>query len=76
MTGRRRTDPPDIDFTARVRATRLFFTRAPSPHVEFTEDASSESSSGSCRSGLPDSVDEGVTYHDIRVDYRIRGLLD
>ena len=65
----------DILFTARIQADELRFEVAPESSVEFTGDASAESSSGSARTNLPDEVDEHVTYRDVQIDYAIAAKL-
>ncbi|QGK70160.1 hypothetical protein GIY23_12035 [Allosaccharopolyspora coralli] len=66
---------PDIDFVARVDAGHLRFSEAPESHVEFSGNPEREAASGSVRRGLPDSVENNVTYRHVRVDYRIRSRL-
>jgi hypothetical protein len=76
MTGRaRRSAPVDLDFTAAVEATELRFDEVPESSVVFTGDPGHRSSSGSDRINLPDRVEEGVTYHEVRVDYWISSEL-
>ncbi|MER7010102.1 hypothetical protein ABT324_01550 [Saccharopolyspora sp. NPDC000359] len=72
MTG---PDQPDIDFVARVTAEELRFSEAPESRVEFSGHPERDSASGSVRHNLPGSVDDGVTYRRIRVDYRIRSKI-
>ncbi|QKW38329.1 hypothetical protein HUT06_33555 [Actinomadura sp. NAK00032] len=71
--GVRRT--ADILFTASIKADELRFEVAPENSVEFSGDASAESSSGSARTNLPDEVREHVTYRDVRIDYAIAAEL-
>ncbi|GAB3284056.1 hypothetical protein [Parasphingorhabdus pacifica] len=73
MTARR--EQPDIDFVAVVQAEELRFSEAPESHVEFFGHPERDSASGSVRRGLPDSVENNVTYRHIRVDYRIRSRI-
>ncbi|MER7078469.1 hypothetical protein SAMN02982929_02671 [Saccharopolyspora kobensis] len=70
-----RPDRPDIDFVARVTAEELRFSEAPESGVEFFGHPERDSASGSERLNLPDSVEDDVTYHCIRVDYRIRSKI-
>ena len=76
MTRRpRRPEPADLDFTATVEAKELRFDEVPETSVVFTGDPGYRSASGSDRTNLPDRVEEGVTYRDIRVDYGISSRL-
>lgn len=65
----------DIDFVAEVEAEQLRFSEAPDSRVEFFGTSGRDSASGSVRRGLPDSVENHVTYRNVRVDYRIRSRL-
>ncbi len=65
----------DIDFVAKVEAEQLRFSEAPDSRVEFFGSSERDSASGSVRRGLPDSVENDVTYRHVRVDYRIRSRL-
>lgn len=62
--------PADISFTSTVRAESLVFHSRPEVRVEFTGTAEDESASE--RSGFPKPVEPEVTYHDVRIDYRLR----
>lgn len=64
----------DIRFDATVRARRLRFHEQPRTRVEFFGTTTHESSSD--RTGLPDRVQAGTTYRDVRVDYRLAAALD
>jgi hypothetical protein len=76
MTRRpRRPDPADLDFTATVEAEELHFDEVPETSVVLTGDPGQQSASGSDRINLPDRVEEGVTYRDVRVDYRLASRL-
>ncbi|WP_406690021.1 hypothetical protein REH65_29405 [Saccharopolyspora sp. ID03-671] len=70
------SEDPDITFTSTVRAEEMTFLEAPDTRVDFTGDAADRSTSGSDRTNLPRPVAENTTYHDVRVDYRIRAHLD
>ncbi|WP_046472434.1 hypothetical protein [Allosalinactinospora lopnorensis] len=65
----------DVEITASVTGEELTFHEAPETAVEFPGDADQESASGSDRVNLPDQVETGVTYRDVRVDYRIASRL-
>jgi hypothetical protein len=54
-----RAERPDIELGAVVRAKRLRFNSVPE-----TQGSASE------REGLPDRVEPGVTYRDVRVRWR------
>jgi hypothetical protein len=65
---------PDVEVGASVKAKRLRFRSKPKAHVDLRgearePDARSEvqASSGSERQNLPEEVEPGVTYRDIRV---------
>lgn len=69
--GPRRPEPADLDFTATVEAKELHFYQVPQTSVVFTGEPDHQSASGCDRTNLPDRVQEGVSYHDIRVEYRL-----
>jgi hypothetical protein len=62
-----RERPPDVEIGASVRAEQLRFGRRPEARVEFRGDSLAESHSGSERQNLPDEVEPGVTYRNVRV---------
>ncbi|MBB5158656.1 hypothetical protein [Saccharopolyspora phatthalungensis] len=64
----------DIGFHATVRARRLRFQAEPDVRVEFLGTAQGESSAD--RVGLPRRVAAGVTYRDVRIDYRLTASVD
>ncbi|KEI43245.1 hypothetical protein GU90_17235 [Saccharopolyspora rectivirgula] len=66
---------PDISFESTVNADELRFDEAPRTSVEFTGQAADDSISHSVRKNLPDPVQPGVTYRDVRVDYEILARL-
>ena len=61
---------PDVEIGAVVRAKRLRFKRVPDTEVSFPGDPAPEAGSGSERENLPDEVEPGVTYRDVRVAWR------
>lgn len=67
--------PPDIEFDASVSAESLRFGAVPSSRVTYRGHPGCECHDGSDRAGLPRPVSEGVTYRDVRVDYRIVAAL-
>lgn len=64
------TRPPDLEIGATARAKRLRFDRRPETRVEFTGRSIEEQDSGSERVNLPDEVEPGKTYRDVRVGWR------
>jgi hypothetical protein len=76
-------DDPDVEIGATVRAKKLRFKHRPETEVEVHGDsqiddrladeierADVETASGSERRNLPDEVEPGVTYRDVRVRWR------
>jgi hypothetical protein len=70
----------DVEIGASVKANALRFRSRPQTHVEphgevRDRDRRSglETSSGSERANLPDEVEPGVTYRDVRVRWRAAG---
>jgi hypothetical protein len=69
-----RIEDPDIEVGASVKAKKLRFRSKPETEVEFHGEAEVpegrsevESASGSERKNLPEEVEPGVTYKDVRV---------
>lgn len=62
---------PDIELTSTVRAHDLSFGTEPHTEVRFHGSPGRQSISGSKRAGLPDQVEAGIRYPDVRVDYRL-----
>jgi hypothetical protein len=78
MMSRKRPSRPhsaDIEFLASVRAKQLRFDERPETEVRFFGEPGHESASGSDRTNLPGKVEPGVTYRDVRVDYRLASRL-
>ncbi len=67
---------PDVEIGAVVRAKRLRFKRVPDTEVSFHGDPPPESGSGSERENLPDEVEPGVTYRDVRVAWRAAARIE
>lgn len=67
---------PDIEIGAAVRAKRLRFHENPETEVRFEGQPHIDSVSGSERENLPQKVEPGVTYRDIRVRWRAAAKLD
>lgn len=77
-----RIEDPDIEIGAAVKADRLRFKSKPKTKVEFHGElnerehrAELETSSGSERENLPDEVEPGVTYRDVRVQWHAAARL-
>ena len=62
--------PPDIEIGATVRADRMRFDRRPETDIEFVGRSVEDDESGSERINLPDEVEPGKTYRDVRVGWR------
>jgi hypothetical protein len=69
-------EQPDIEIGARVKAKRVRFNKKPQADVEVHGDPGVEGGSGSSRENLPDTVEPGVTYRDVRVTWRAAATLD
>jgi len=67
------SDQPDIELGAVVKAKRLRFKAKPETEVRVHGD---EGGSGSERENLPETVEPGVTYRDVRVAWRATAKLD
>lgn len=65
----------DVEISAVVAAKELTFLEVPLVSTTFPGDDDQESASGSDRTNLPDQVESGVTYRNIRVDYRAASRL-
>ena len=78
-------EKPDVEIGASVRAKRMRFKHRPNTHVEVHGEAHTderlaramddervevETASGSERENLPDEVEPGTTYRDVRVQWR------
>jgi hypothetical protein len=70
MSERRdRGEPPaDIEIGATVRADRLRFRNKPEVEVEYEPEEDSDSHAE--RENLPDEVEPGRTYRDVRIAWR------
>jgi hypothetical protein len=69
-------EQPDIEIGAVVKAKRMRFNKKPQAEVEVHGEPDVEGGSGSVRENLPDTVEPGVTYRDVRVAWRAAGTLD
>ena len=78
MTDRRRPSLPraaDIEFVASVAADELRFDEPPETDIQFFGEPGHESTSDSERTNVPEKVKPGVTYRNVRVDYRLASRL-
>ena len=78
MMSRKRPSRPhsaDIELLASIQAKQLRFDERPETEVRFFGEPGHESASGSDRTNLPERVEPGVTYRDVRVDYRLASRL-
>jgi hypothetical protein len=66
---------PDIDLGANVRADKLRFEREPEAEVGFSGDPDAETASDTERENIPEEVEPGVTYRDVRVRWRATARL-
>jgi hypothetical protein len=65
-------EQPDIEIGAFVKAKRLRFNKKPQAEVH----VEGQGGSGSERENLPESVEPGVTYRDVRVAWHAAARLD
>jgi hypothetical protein len=66
---------PDLEMRAAVRAEKLRFQCVPDVEVRAYADSPADAESGSVRENLPDQVEPGVTYRDVRVRWRAAARL-
>jgi hypothetical protein len=66
---------PDIEIGASVRAKRLRFNKKPKADVRVETRPDGEGGSWSERENLPETVEPGVTYRDVRVRWLAAGRL-
>jgi len=73
MTSKRPRRPraADIELEASVEAAELRFDEPPETGVRFFGEPEDEPASGSDRANLPEQVEPGVTYRNVRIDYRL-----
>ena len=62
-------EPFDVEIAAAARARRVRFAEVPETDVRFVGRAEG-SESHTARENLPDEVEEGVTYRDVRIRWR------
>jgi len=77
-----RVEDADVEIGASVKAKRLRFRQKPETQVELHGEVHEpegqgdvETASGSERRNLPDEVEPGVTYRDVRVRWRAAARL-
>jgi hypothetical protein len=78
-----RVDDADVEIGASVKAKRLRFREKPKTKVELHGEVREpegqgelQTASGSERRNLPEEVEPGVTYRDVRVQWRAAARLD
>jgi len=59
----------DIEIGAAAKAKRLRFKRVPETEVEFEASATDATESHTVRENLPERVEPGVDYEDVRVGW-------
>ena len=59
----------DIEIGAAAKAKRLRFKRVPRTDVEFEASATDAAESHTVRENLPEEVEPGVNYRDVRVGW-------
>jgi hypothetical protein len=77
-----RVEDADVEIGASVKAKRLRFREKPKTQVQLRGELREpeghgelETASGSARQNLPDEVEPGVTYRDVRVRWRAAARL-
>jgi hypothetical protein len=78
-----RIENPDVEIGASVKAKRLRFRRKPETEVDLHGELQEpegrgdlRTASGSERENLPEEIEPGVTYSDVRVRWRAAARLD
>jgi hypothetical protein len=66
---------PDVEMRAGARADELRFECVPDVEVRAHSDSPAYAESGSLRENVPDEVERGVTYRDVRVRWRAAAWL-
>jgi len=59
----------DIEIGAAAKAKRLRFKRVPHTEVEFEASATDAAESRTVRENLPEQVEPGVDYEDVRIGW-------
>ena len=68
-------EPADVELLTGVRAKSLRFGRVPETKVSFSGEPAERSSSKAERENLPDEVEPGVTYRDVKVRWQARSRI-
>jgi hypothetical protein len=66
---------PDVEMAASVRADELRFECKPDVEVRAYADTPASAESSSQRENLPDELEEGVTYRDFAIRWRLAARL-
>jgi hypothetical protein len=74
--GRRKRALADIEVGAAARARRLRFRRKPEARVEFEGGPGLESDSHTERENLPQEIEPGIVYRDVRVGWIAGARID
>ena len=64
--------PAEIEAGATVKAKKLRFARVPETEIRFPGSDEDRSGSHTERENLPDEVEPGVTYRDVKVQWEAR----
>jgi hypothetical protein len=67
---------PDVEIAAAVRARELRFECKPDVEVGAYANAPASAESVTERENLPEELQEGVTYHDVAVRWRLAARLE
>jgi hypothetical protein len=71
----RADEVPDVEVIASVRARELRFRTVPKVKVRFAGEPAFKATSWTERDNLPDQVEPGVTYRDVRVRWEARARI-
>ena len=66
---------PDVDAAFSVRAKNLRFETVPETNIWFEGEPAQRSRLDTGRENLPDEVEAGVTYREVRVTWRARSRI-
>ncbi|MGP4097482.1 hypothetical protein [Nonomuraea sp. KM90] len=66
---------PDVEISASATARELRFRTPPEVTVRAEAEPAGECAWGGDRTNLPERVEAGVTYRDIRIDFRVAARL-
>ena len=68
-------EPADVEVLTGVRAKSLRFGRVPETKLTFSGEPAERSSSKTERENLPEEVEAGVTYRDVKVRWQARSRI-